>query len=370
MSTQFEQDGQQTSPPLLGYFFFILGILLVLPIFVLAALAFELPVTASGIGYLSGGVFIVASLILAPWKVRYSRVLAMSGFLVIILVASMRLILASQETASAIRMIALPQGTATRPIGYLIDEQDSLIFGEALFHFIGGDSPSEHENTASALYTAYSQMRAEQRIFPSPFVSTYLNLQRSTHFDAIVIEPDVAQPSEFALIFLHGYMGNVTSQCWEIAQAVKTVDGVTVCPSTGWQGAWWQPQGEAILQATFEYVRGQGIQTIYLGGFSNGGSGVSRLAPQLKNEAGLKGLIFIDGIQNGADIRETGLPVLVIQGAQDERMPATRARQLAQEIGALANYVELDGDHFLIMKQPQHVQDAIAKWLGRFESAP
>ena len=368
MSIQSRQDGQQKSPPMLQYFFFILGILLTLPIFLLIALAVELPLTASGIGYLSGSVLIVAGLILAPWKGRYSSVLAMMGVVVIILVASLRLILARQATASAMRMLTLPQGAATRQISYLLDEQDSLIFGEALFHFIGGDSPREHENTASALYTAYSKMRAEQRIFPSPFVNTYLNLQGPTHFDAIVIEPDVDQPPVFTLIFLHGYMGNVSSQCWEIAQPVKRAGGVTVCPSTGWQGAWWQPQGEAILQATFEYVRGRGIQRIYLGGFSNGGSGVNRLAPQVKNEAGLKGLIFIDGIQNSADVRETGLPVLVIQGADDERMTAKRARQIAEEIGASCTYVELAGDHFLIMKQSRLVQDAIAKWLERFES--
>ena len=264
-------------------------------------------------------------------------------------------------------MITLPQGKEARWVNYLIDEQDSLIFGETLFHYLGGDSVNEHENTASALYAAYSEMRAGQKVFPSPFISTYLNLQRPTHFDAIVIEPEVNHLPEFAVVFLHGYMGNVTSQCWEIAQAVKIFGGVTVCPSTGWRGDWWQPQGYAILQSTFEYVRERGIQRFYLGGFSNGGSGISRLAPQLKNEIGLSGLIFIDGINYGAGIQATGLPVLIIQGSQDERMPVTQARQVAVEIGEAGTYAELDGDHFLIMKQPRLVQDAIAQWLQQFE---
>jgi pimeloyl-ACP methyl ester carboxylesterase len=267
-------------------------------------------------------------------------------------------------------MTTLPQGKGDRWVSYLLDEQDSLIFGEAIFHFMGGDSDHEHENVTSALLAEYFELKARQRIFPSPIVSTYLTLQSSTHFDVVVIEPQVDHLPEFAVVFLHGYMGNVTAQCWEIAQAVKIYGGVTVCPSTGWRGDWWQPQGQAILQATFHYVRGRGIQRFYLGGFSNGGSGISRLAPQLKNEAGLKGLIFIDGIHYGADIRETGLPVLIIQGAQDERMPAAQARQIAQEIGALSTYVELNGDHFLIMKQPRLVQDAIAKWLESFQSHP
>jgi pimeloyl-ACP methyl ester carboxylesterase len=367
MRAQFQHEAQQKLPPMLQYLLFMSGILVALPIFVLVALAFELPITASGIGYLSGSVLVVASLILTPWARTYSRVLAISGVIVIILITSTRLILAHQEMAPAISMLTLPGGRELRWMGYLLDEQDSLIFGEALFHFIGGDSPNEHENTAFALYEAYSKMRVGQRVFPSPFVSTYLNLQKPTHFDAIVVEPEIEPSPEFAVVFLHGYMGNVTSQCWEISQAVEIFGGVTVCPSTGWRGDWWQPPGEAILRATIEYVRGRGIQRFYLAGFSNGGSGISRLAPQLKNETGLKGLIFIDGIHNGAAIRDTGLPVLIIQGAQDERMPATRARQIAEQIGASGTYVELNGDHFLIMKQPGLVQAAIARWLEQFE---
>ena len=349
------------------YLLCVLGIVLTPPILTLIILAFRLPTTTSGIGYLSGSSLIIAGLILAPWVRRFSTLLTITGFSLIALIAGLRLILARQDTFQSIRMITLPQGKEARWVNYLIDEQDSLIFGETLFHYIGGDSVNEHENTTSALYAAYSEMRAVQKVFPSPFISTYLNLQRSTHFDAIVIEPEVNHPPVFAVVFLHGYMGNVTSQCWEIAQAVKIFGGVTVCPSTGWRGDWWQPQGQAILQSTFEYVRERGIQRFYLGGFSNGGSGISRLAPQLKNEIGLSGLIFIDGIHYGADIRATGLPVLILQGSQDERMPVTQARQFAEEIGKAATYVELNGDHFLIMKQPDLVQAAIAQWLEQFE---
>jgi pimeloyl-ACP methyl ester carboxylesterase len=349
------------------YLLCVSGLVLALPVLAIIILAFRLPITFSGIGYLLGCLIGIVGLIFAPWKRRHSITLTIIGILIIAAVANVRLILARQNTASHISMISLPQDKEADWINYLIDEQDSIIFGETLFHWMGGDSASEHENTTAALYTAYSEMRARQKVFPSPFLSTYLNLQRSTHFDAIVIEPDVHQLSKFAIVFLHGYMGNVTSQCWEIAQAVKIFGGVTVCPSTGWQGAWWQPKGEAILQATFDYVKGRGIQRFYLGGFSNGGSGISRLAPQLKDETSLKGLIFIDGIHNGADIRATGLPVLIIQGTHDERMLATEARQVAAEIGDAGTYVELNGDHFLIMKQPKLVHDAIAQWLEKFE---
>jgi alpha/beta superfamily hydrolase len=165
-------------------------------------------------------------------------------------------------------------------------------------------------------------------------------------------------------------MGNVTAQCWEIAQAVGKFGATTVCPSTNWTGQWWQPEGEAILQATFRYLREQGIKEFYLGGFSNGGFGVSRLVSELGKESGLLGLFFINGVYDGLSIKETGLPVLIIQGAQDERVPAELVRPIAGAIGELGTYIEMEGDHFMIMKEPQVVQNAIVDWLDKREPVP
>ena len=353
---------------MLRYSLFLLGVILALPILAVMAVAFGLPITISGIGYLFGGALAAAGLILFPWMDRNSIRLTIIGVLVLALVASVRLIHARQDLNPHIRMIVLPQDKGTRWINTLVDEQDSLIVGEALFHLIGGDSPQEHDGISSALHSDYSEMRLTQRVFSSPFLSTYLNLQRANHFDAVIIGPEINQPPEFALVFLHGYMGNVTAQCWEIAQAVKNFGAMTVCPSTSWRGDWWQPQGQAILQATFESLRGQGIQKFYLGGFSNGGISIGHLAAQLKSEKELGGLILIDGFDNGVGIRELGLPVLILEGLQDQRIAPELARQAAAEIGHLGTYVEMTGDHFLIMKQPRLVQNAIANWLERQES--
>jgi pimeloyl-ACP methyl ester carboxylesterase len=210
-------------------------------------------------------------------------------------------------------------------------------------------------------------MRSTHPVFASPILSTYLNLQRSTSFDAVIIQPETMHHPDVAVIFLHGYMGNVTAQCWEVAQAVEKFEALTVCPSTDWTGQWWQPEGKAILQATFQHLREQGIKKFYLGGFSNGGFGISRLVSTLSKEDGVRGLFFINGIHDGESIRETGLPILIIQGGQDERVPAEFVRPIAGAIGELGTYVELEGDHFMIMKQPQAVQNAIADWLSKQE---
>jgi len=339
-----------------------LGIILSVPFLVAVAMAVSLPITISAIGYLLASSLMLAGLIMAPRARSYHLVTA-TGMAAFILIAGTRIILGRLDSTSKLRMITLPQESGARWLSYILDEQDSLIFGEAIFHNFGGSSNEEHDGITQALYQAYDGMRQTQGIVPSPVINTYLNLQNPEAFDAVVIEPEVNQHPEVGVILLHGYMGNVTSQCWEIAQAASRVGVITVCPSTEWQGRWWEPRGETILKSTFEYLRGLGISKIYLGGFSNGGFGISRLAAQLVEEQSLGGLFFIDGFTNGANVAEIGVSVLIIQGVSDERVTVSVGRQFSNEIGNLGTYVEMEGDHFLIMKQPAQVQNAITTWL-------
>src|SRR5512138_2301525 len=135
----------------------VLGLLFALPIVALIALAFTLPVTSSGIGYLLACSLAIIGSIIAPWAGRYSLILILAGLLGIALIAGTRLVLTTQAKDSNIRVLTLPQGRPTRWINTLIDEQDSLIFGETIFHWIGGDTPTEHEQLTDALHTAYTE---------------------------------------------------------------------------------------------------------------------------------------------------------------------------------------------------------------------
>lgn len=346
------------------YLFCLLGIVLAFPAIVLVTIAFDTPITISGIAYLLGFLLAVAGLILAPLNHKVHLAVTFSGLMIVFIVACIRLILAGSAGSTLnLKMIDLPSGKGAHWTNYLVDEQDGVLFGEAALLRMGGVSLQEHKNIASAMHAAYSEFRAEQSVFPSPFASTYLGLQQPSSFDAIVIEPENEQPMKAGIIFLHGYMGNVTIQCWRIAQAVQDLGIVTVCPSTDWIGDWWTPQGEAIVRATFNYLHERGLQIMYLGGFSNGGVGTSRLAPKLAAEDKLSGLLLIAGVANVTEIKKTDLPVLVIQGTQDERMPVTAARQFVKELGNLATYSEIESDHFLIMKQSSLVQEAIRSWV-------
>ena len=354
-------------PTLLRLLMCMAGLLLAVPVLALLAFAFGIPLTLSGGFYLLGGFLFAMGLILAPWKPRTHLMLVSSGLIVILVVASLR-IGGTRNTASNLRVILLPSGRSTRVVNTLIDERDALLFGEGMLRLIGGVSPREHEGLIQAVVTAYQEAGITHGVFPSPVLSTYLGLQKPSAFDALVIEPTVAQPGLTGIVFLHGYMGNVTLQCWEIARAVERINAITVCPSTDWIGDWWQPDGEAIVRASLRYLRERGVQRIYLGGFSNGGHGVGSLASSLASEGDIEGLFFIAGVRNAADVRGTGLPVLVIQGKNDDRIPVEAARQFVREVGEQITYVELEADHFLILKQHQQVQEALGTWLEAQEA--
>lgn len=348
-------------PTLLRTLPLLAGFLLALPLLPLFILALMTPVTVSGGLYLLGGLLVALGFILAAWRPKV-LLIALSGLAIILAVATTRLSLTRNEDAK-LKVIVLPANKGTRPINVLIDERDSLLFGEAILNLSGGVSPREHEGIIPALSAVYREAGAANSTFPSPIVSTYLGLQKPWAFDAVVVEPPGERSMPVGVLFLHGFMGNVSIQCWQIARAVERVSPLTICPSTSWIGDWWTPQGEAIVRTCFAYLRERGIERIYLGGFSNGGNGVGSLVSALASEQGLNGLFFIAGMRNAERVRDTGLPVLVIQGIHDDRISVEYARQFAGEIGAQGTYVELGADHFLIIKQPQQVQAAIRTWL-------
>jgi hypothetical protein len=53
-------------------------------------------------------------------------------------------------------------------------------------------------------------MREKHHLYASPVLNTYLNLQKPASFDVVVIEPEIVRRPGSAVIFLHGYMGNVS----------------------------------------------------------------------------------------------------------------------------------------------------------------
>src|SRR5262245_28166429 len=138
----------------------------------------------------------------------------------------------------------------------------------------------ERDGLAADIRDAYVEMRGDVGGSPSPVLDTALGRQTPTGFDTIVLEPPPGA-SGAAVIFLHGYGGSFRLECWLVAAAARPIGALTVCPATGFTGHWSGREGERIVGATLDDLRGRGIQRVYLAGLSNGAAGAAALAPKL-----------------------------------------------------------------------------------------
>ncbi|MEP6986814.1 MAG: alpha/beta hydrolase [Chloroflexota bacterium] len=336
-----------------------LSLILLLPIIALIILVAITPLTVSGMFYLVGFIVFTVGVFGITWGYRRSRYVLWLGLTLIVTVAVARIFLL--RSSDKIKLLILPEQSATCWLNCLIDEQDASLVSTRLLPLIGWISPTEAHGLLDAMYAGYQSMAADQSLVGSPFARTYLNLQNVYDFDTVVIEPDDKQLPQTGLIFLHGFIGNFTMPCWLIAQAVRPIHALTVCPSVGWRGDWWIPNGEATLRATIDYLHQQGISRIYVAGLSNGAVGASELAHKLTGE--IAGLILISGAS--PDAINSGLPVLVLAGTEDERMPIAMMRAYANQLGDKATFIELNADHFMLAKHDKEIQSDIAAWLQK-----
>jgi pimeloyl-ACP methyl ester carboxylesterase len=341
-----------------AWLLFGLGVLAAFPC--LAVVLFLIPATPisqTGLLYLLGCLVIAAGLIGAPFWRRGPRILCLGGLGLIAATVAFRLV--APPSGSRLDLVTLPAQSGPHWLNRLFNEKDLVLIGAHLAPRLGLVSRAESEGLVLALAVTYREMREATPL--SPVMTTYLGQEQPRAFDAVIGKPGPDQQPQFGVIFLHGFGGNFTLQCWLVARAVEQAAGITICPSTRLVGDWWSPDGQAILAETLGYLRQVGIEHIFLAGLSNGGIGASRLAAGLESE--LAGLILISGADPRAAI--TGLPVLVIQGTHDERIPPAISAGYVEEAGPSATYLLLDGDHLLLLKRAERVQAAIRDWIAQ-----
>jgi hypothetical protein len=258
-----------------------------------------------------------------------------------------------------IRMLTLPQGTSSRWLGRLVDEEDVALLGTRALSLAGRLPAYERERLLPAMHGAYVAMRRDDVVAPSPVLDTLLGRQTPDAFDTLVIEPR-AEPSpapRYGVVFLHGYAGSYTLECWLIAKAAQNVGAVTVCPATSFSAHWPGEDGERIVRASLEHLRRRGIQRVFLAGLSNGAVGASSLARIFAPS--LSGLILISGAPSGGD--NAGLPTLVIHGTDDTVASVASARAFATRTHA--TYQGFPGGHFVYLVRREEARKAIADWL-------
>jgi len=251
-------------------------------------------------------------------------------------------------------LIRLPDGARADAAGQLVDEGDFVLPSAQAYALSGRLNPDEARHVVADLRGAYEDMRSEEGIVPTPWRT------EPGPGPALVFEPrDGGTGGIAGVVFLHGFGGSFAMPCWQVARAADVIGAITVCPSTGMDGAWWTPAGEARAREAIRYLRARGVRHVYLAGLSNGGIGASRLAPRLVRE--LDGLVLLSGAASNAT--PTSLPALVVQGRRDHMTPARNARRYARAGGRRVRYVELEGTHFLLVEQSDAVRAEISRWL-------
>lgn len=348
-----------------SHLFCVAGLGLLLPVGLLVGFALVTPITTSGLWYTLGAVGITAGLLVAPWRTKWSVGLVAGGFSAILLTACVRLYVGGSGTV--VQLISLPDSGGTQWVDRLIHEQDLSLFGQRAASLTGiALSRRESAGLNDALAQAYERMAAVDATTSSPVFATYLLMQSPNAFDTVVVEPPGPAEPQAAVIYLHGFTGNFCVQAWLIAEAARKLNLLTVAPSTGFIGNWWTSRGEETLRRTIAHLHRRGIRRIYVAGLSNGAAGICRLAPKFKSD--LNGLILISGADPYTP--DPQLPVLVLHGEQDERMPIENARQYAKQFGDRVTLREAaDGDHLLLAKKSTEMQAEMERWLREQEAA-
>ncbi|HEY2517341.1 MAG TPA: hypothetical protein VGI39_40990 [Polyangiaceae bacterium] len=305
---------------------------------------------------LSGWLIVLAAALVATGMVSARRRgITRAGLALLGLVFATRLAFVGGGGTS---LVTLPGPSGHRWLGRVIDEQDVSLLGARVVGLTWKLPPAERAALVPAMHDAYVAMRASEGTTASPVLDTLLGRQHPEAFDAIVIEPR-SSPPRAAVIFLHGYGGSFTLECWMMAEAARAIDAVTVCPSSSLAGKWWTPEGERTVRATIAYLEGRGLKHPFLSGLSNGGIGASLLASRLAPS--IAGLVLISGASpNGST---GGLPALALHGESDMTVSAAASRAFASRTGA--TYVGLDGGHFVMMVRREEVRERIAEFLRR-----
>lgn len=329
-----------------------IGILLLVPAVPLSFLSVTTPVSTIGFLYVIAAALIVSGMASAPLRKTNFRGVTRVGLLLLVGVIAFRI-----TTGKHGATISLERGGKNSPmLDRLLPERDVSITSARAVILAGILPANDTKNLVGTLKKSYARMDASEHAYPSPIVTTTLQMQRANGFDVIEI-PAPSADSHSAVLFLHGYGGNFTLQCWAVAQASRKANASTFCPSTRLWGDWWRGDGPQIAHEMLTQLHARGFDKIVLAGLSNGGLGASRMAPQLRNQ--IIGLLLISGAS--PDSAASGVPTIAFEGDNDTMMTPRVVKEYAENTGA--SYVELAGTHFLLLEDLDEMTTKMGTWL-------
>jgi len=180
-------------------------------------------------------------------------------------------------------------------------------------------------------------------------------------------ESDSREPMP-AILFLHGSLGNFKGYLWVWKQFADENGVAIVAPSFG-RGEWREDGGIRVITDAFGKCRKD--SRIFLAGLSNGGAGVTIAIPEVGDQ--VAGLIYLSPVLEPAALNQPhvlksleSIPVLLISGVDDRRIPVSNLRQNVRALKAngteiQSQYIENE-DHFLFFSQPEIVIENITTW--------
>jgi pimeloyl-ACP methyl ester carboxylesterase len=344
-----EKDGQG------GCLVFGLGLVVGVPLLALCGLTLAGPPSIETCIFTFAVLLGVIAALASPW--RRTRPLVVGALALALAVVGYRHF--SAASGKSVHESLGPAGGAPRWIDRLVPERDVALGGSGLL-IATNRMPQDAPGLLDALRDGYSRMRLAEGPVPSAVLGTFLFGQSPDEHSVLRIAPPRFEPPEAVVLFLHGYIGNVTLLCWQVAQAANPVGIDVVCPSTGWEARWAEPDGRLTVERTIGRLRAEGVRRIYLAGLSAGAIGASSLAPTLD----VDGLILISGASPEA--RAAGKPTIVLQGRIDAMTPAHLAREYAER--TQATYLEQpEAGHWLLLSHHEWVMEHLRRWLAEQE---
>ena len=176
-----------------------------------------------------------------------------------------------------------------------------------------------------------------------------------------------------AIIFFHGWLGNLKGYVWLWSRFARKNDFVVVCPSFG-GGFWNRDAGLDTLEETLARCSADpriDASRIYVAGLSNGAFAVTRVA--LHFPRSVRGLIYISPVLEetaaGEEFRTNAasIPILVIHGTDDRRLPLDIIDQRVKNMRTVGLQVEAryyEGeDHILFFSAFDRLQRDLESWL-------
>ncbi len=357
---------------------------LALPVYGFAALAWVLAVvltlTATTLGGRAAGVGFLAGLpglvLLSLWPFVASRGRLAGLLLSAVLPAGLGVSAWQSPTgASGDRFRSVWYGEVEYPryaLANLVPEVDQFTLGghvlvidpaldrpkrarlRGLFQAIYGDMRSDPDfvQAGSTMSFAYRD------VFGLPSRSDHLYL----------LLPEGPGPHPTAL-FLHGSLGNFKGYQWVLKDLAERCGVAIVSPDFG-AGSWNLPEGLRVIQRTLAWMEAQPelrVGPMPLMGLSNGGRGVSRAALEWPER--WTGLVYFSGVIEPSltpDIAALDLPVMVLDGGADARIPKAYTDQAVAHLDQLDRRTWRDEDHFLFFSEPQAMVDHAARAICPF----